>query len=129
MFTNIGAKLKIWAKVIFVVLCIIGGLLSLALALYIGNTVKEGGIVLAIPVALVSFAVFLFGAWCTVAILYAFGELVQNSSEMNEKMDVLMEEILLKPEPAPAAPPARKEVSASEKLQEEILELMKEDRI
>ena len=89
MFSNIGEKLKSWARIITVLGIIIG-------------------IVMCVPFALIDEEMILIGAlsgiieavvaWICSLILYAFGELVQNSKESKEIQQEILEELRNKKE-------------------------------
>ncbi len=79
LFKNAGPKLKVLAKVIFVISLIIGEIIGIV-AIAAGADSWNGGILITIGVILVIISPLL--AWQGSIILYAFGELCDNVSDI-----------------------------------------------
>ena len=79
LYTNIGRKIKTWAKVFFV----LGAIASDAIAIFMLFAAKRGGIPFVVSALLLS-VLGPVAAWISSLPLYAFGELVDKTSA-NEK--------------------------------------------
>lgn len=79
LFKNAGPKLKVLAKVIFVISLIIGEIIGIV-SIAAGADSWNGGILITIGVILVIISPLL--AWLSSIILYAFGELCDNVSDI-----------------------------------------------
>lgn len=79
LFKNAGPKLKVLAKVIFVISLIIGEIIGIV-AIAAGADSWNGGILITIGVILVIISPLL--AWLSSIILYAFGESCDNVSDI-----------------------------------------------
>lgn len=79
LFKNAGPKLKVLAKVIFVISLIIGEIIGIV-SIVAGADSWNGGILITIGVILVIISPLL--AWLSSIILYAFGELCDNVSDI-----------------------------------------------
>lgn len=108
LYKNIGGKIKLWAKIIFIVgaiTFIIVGTIMVVGDMIDGNDFSEGLYVLAVGPAV---------AWIATWILYAFGELVEKTCKNEENTRDIVElltrtNVLLTtknpPEKQPVAPP------------------------
>lgn len=79
LFKNAGPKLKVLAKVIFVISLIIGEILGIV-AIVAGADSWNGGILITVGVILVIISPLL--AWLSAIMLYAFGELCENVNDI-----------------------------------------------
>ena len=77
LFGNIGRKLKILATVIFAIVLIF----ILALGIIAMVTIYDGvGFIVGLPLILFAFPI----AWCSAALLYAFGEMVDKLAQIEK---------------------------------------------
>lgn len=79
LFKNAGPKLKVLAKVIFVISLIIGEIIGIV-AIAAGADSYDGEIFITIGIILVIISPLL--AWLSAIILYAFGELCENVNDI-----------------------------------------------
>lgn len=79
LFKNAGPKLKVLAKVIFVISLIIGEILGIV-AIVAGADSWNGEILITVGVILIIISPLL--AWLSAIMLYAFGELCENVNDI-----------------------------------------------
>ena len=84
MFSNVGEKLKSWAKTHFIISVV------LAVITFIMTWIIDDGYFL---VGLIAGLTEIFVAWAFALILYAFGELVQNSKESKDIQQKILDEL------------------------------------
>jgi len=83
MFSNVGKELKIWARIFFIAMIIVPVLLGLLLIIDGANNDTTGVILLGIIIAVAGVLM----ARLSVILLYAFGDLVESTSAINQKLD------------------------------------------
>ena len=97
MFENIGGKIKGYAKAVFVIEIFASLVGAIAIAVGIGGF---GGFM----AFLLSMVIFIIISYLSVMFLYAYGELVENSTKINRNTDELIRKINILTEEKGARP-------------------------
>lgn len=91
MFKNVGKKIKLYAKVLFIiqmVISIIAALVLITAAMdFVGDT--DGLSLLFIPLILIGMGISILLAYLSVMFLYAYGEITDNTADLKRGMDYL----------------------------------------
>lgn len=80
LFDNIGAKIKIIAKVLFG----LGVVAGLVIAYFVSQKGNDN-------LAMIVFFVGILISWFSTYLLYGFGELVDNSQKIVDRLDILID--------------------------------------
>lgn len=116
MFKNIGKKIQAVSSTIFIIQSLLGILLGMSIGAAIGAVSDEAGP--AIMGALVVIAIFIFLAWLSQLVLYAYGKITECSEE---QCRLLRQLIVLNGGTVPDPTPKKRVCSCGATLEEDAI--------